>query len=264
MVILDRREPEELATLVRRCGVEVAWPVDLEYGDACWTGNGPGGREIVFGCERKKLSDLVNSMRDRRLSGHQLRGMRGAYDVCLLINEGLWRPGGNGEIEEWGWNRHTGKQAWVPFYKSGNVGDRGAVSYQQLMSFISTLELIGGIVVRRTHSPHETAAQYAALWHWANDKKWESHHSHDVVYAPSAVMGNGRGGRVGMAAPREPTLCERMAMQITGIDRRAEAVAKHFGSVRAMANADPVEWAEIDGIGMVTARRAVEAIKDGG
>jgi ERCC4-type nuclease len=55
-----------------------------------------------------------------------------------------------------------------------------------------------------------------------------------------------------------------MASQLPGIDRRAEKVAEHFGSVRAMVEAGEKEWQAIEGIGKVTARAVVRAIREEG
>jgi ERCC4-type nuclease len=51
------------------------------------------------------------------------------------------------------------------------------------------------------------------------------------------------------------------ADRISGIDyKRAQAVAKHFSSVREMINASVEEWMKIPGIGKVLAKSAVETV----
>jgi ERCC4-type nuclease len=271
MLIVDDREHGGIAELVAQLGVEVSVQ-RLEYGDCCFTGNGEQG-ECLVGCERKKLSDLVNSMKDRRLSGHQLRGMWQSYDYCLLFAEGVWRPGAGGEIEE------LRGRDWRPFYS--HQAGKAAISYRQLLSYLTTLELRGGLVVRRTSNERETAAQYVSLYHWFTDKDWHQHNSHDQVYANGVPKkGHGSGwarehghdttfaagarGRTGKVLQADPTTAWRVAMQFPGIDRRAEKVAAHFGSVRAMALATEKEWASIDGIGKVTAKAVVRAIAEEG
>ncbi len=295
--MLDSREPVCLEDGVRLTGVPVDRTVELPFADACFLGNGPDG-ETEVGFERKKLRDLVNSMKDRRLSGHQLRGMWSAYTFVYLVAEGVWREGSGGEIEEWGWDPRAKKQGWAPVYSDGQVGDRRAVSYEQLDHYLSTLELKGGVIVKRTKDERETARFYASRWKWFNGKAWHQHVSHDQVYLglPAKAHGTGWGrahghdqeytapGR-GRAAITQanPTSCWRAAACLPGIDRRAEKVAERFRTIRGMALAglDPElrrlveewfeqhpeaaerEWGEIEGIGAVTAKAAIRAIAVG-
>ena len=52
-----------------------------------------------------------------------------------------------------------------------------------------------------------------------------------------------------------------MAHQFPNVGwERSIAVEKHFGSIRAMINADEKEWMQIEGIGKVTARKICDAI----
>ena len=114
MIVLDRREPDELETYVRALGIEcVKGETELEFGDAMFSGNGPDGMCLI-GFERKRLSDLLTSMRDRRLSGRQMRGCWERYDFVWIVSEGIYREGTGGEIEEWRWNPRTKKKEFMP------------------------------------------------------------------------------------------------------------------------------------------------------
>ena len=300
MLCIDDRESDNIAEEVARLGVEVS-VTRLEYGDLCFLGNGPDGRDVMIGAERKRLSDLINSMQKRRLAGHQLRGMRKAYDVCFLFAEGLWRPGKAGEIEHYAWDRRARKNAWQPLF--ANVDGR-AVSYAQLTAFLTTVELKGGVVVRRTGSVRETASQYASLYRWWTEKTWSEHHSLEQIYcgdlpvkghgsrwalphAHSATYtgsnGTGRTGTVSATLDTPSTLW-RMASQLPGVDSRAREVAGYFGTVRdmALAGLDPglramVErwydqhpgsaeraWRELDGFGEARSKAVVRAITERG
>jgi len=87
----------ELEKLFLPYGIKVN-RTKLEFGDLAFEGRGPHGAcSIVI--ERKRITDLIQSMESRRLSGHQLPGMAERYDYCYLIVEGIWRPGQNGELE---------------------------------------------------------------------------------------------------------------------------------------------------------------------
>ena len=268
MLILDRRETD-LEPILRRHDVEVVVS-ELEFGDLLFTGNGPDG-ECMVGVERKRLSDLVNSMKDRRLSGHQLAGLWRSVDYVFLFVESVFRPGPHGEIEE------LRDRDWRPFYSVGKGSGRQSLTHRSSL-YLTSLELLGNVVVRRSPNMNATAAQYAALYSWFQ-KPWGKHHAHysdlhkhsrerarDGLGTPHAhdeEFGKyGRGRAIVVGKP--PSTCWRMASQLPGIDSRAEKVAEHFGSVRAMVEAGEKEWATIDGIGKITARAVVRAIREEG
>lgn len=246
MLILDRRE-DGMEKELSRFDVEVC-TTELDYADLRFTGHGEHGDAIV-GCERKKLGDLIGCMKDRRLSGFQLRGLWQTHDYVYLITEGYWRPGPSGEIEHM--VMRQGKFTWQPYY---SPSDRYAVSYQQLSAYLNSLSLrsrsISGEPLRviRTAHARETAAQYVALYN-GFQKPWKDHHAHDQIYTPAVqANGNRRGGLVQATV----TTCWKWAAQLPGVDRKAEMVANHFGSCREMvlAGLDPeikrtvMEWFE--------------------
>ena len=150
MIVLDDRE-RDIMPCLSRFDVPAA-PCRLDFGDAFFIGCGPLG-SVTIGFERKKLTDLIASMRDRRLAGHQLRGMWGSYDYVYLVIEGIWRAGDGGSIE------HPVGGRWVPLYFKST-----GISYRQVDSFISTLELLGGVIVCKTNGPSETAALYVSRY----------------------------------------------------------------------------------------------------
>jgi hypothetical protein len=283
MLLIDRRENNGILKLVQRLDVD-AMETELEYGDCCFSGSGPSG-DCTVGIERKRVDDLINSMKDRRLSGHQIRGMRKAYDFLFLFIEGIWRPGAGDVIEvclNGGWRTLYGR------------ADRRSVSYQQVMNYLTTLELRGGVVVRRTGGPQDTAVQYVSLWKWFQ-KGWQEHTSHDQVYTNTPAKGHGGGwaevhehdgkggGRVGVSAAvngnGNPSTLLRSAMQLPGIDSRARLVEERFGTLRDMtlaglpaalrrqvdswyaANPGAAEgvWRQMSGIGEKTAAAIVHA-----
>ena len=184
-------------------------------------------------------------MQNRRLSGHQLRGMWSLYDYSYLVVEGLWRPHESGCIETFSSGR------WKPIYHL-----RESVLYRQVDSYLSSLELRGGVIVCRTGSTEETAALYASRYKgW--QKPWNKHHAHDEIYAPGPEQQ--RRGKARLMS-REPGLMEKIAAQLPGIDRKAWDVGCHFSSIREMILATETEWRKIPGIGKTTARNLVEAL----
>ncbi len=247
-IALDYRTgSKELAPLFLGYGIQADLK-KLEFGDLAFEGNGPKGRCAIV-LERKRIEDLIQSMTSKRLTGHQLPGMAEMYDYCYLLVEGIWRPGPNGEMQI----GHGGLEGdhnfggrWLPC--------RSSLPYRAVDNYLATLELHAGVIYRRTMSPQETVATVVDLYRWWNEKQWEDHSSHLGVYAPGEVQ---QGGRRLNLAHREASWLEKMAMQLPGLDTKAQVVAEHFRSPRVMANANLDDWVAIKGIGKPTAKRLV-------
>jgi ERCC4-type nuclease len=221
-VLLDDREDTGLSDHLARFGLPIM-TTRLDFGDlviqSC------DGR--LIGYERKRLTDLIACMQDRRLAGHQLQGMRSAYDRVEIVVEGLWRPGENGEIEV------AGRGQWTPLYHRGS-----GISYRQVDSYLYSQYECGGVPFYRTGGPYETACLYASRYHWWQ-KDYELHRSHDVLFSnnPSAQ----RRGAV-LMHQGEPNAVTILAAQIPGIDAKAWSVGKHFKSPFDMITADASDW----------------------
>ncbi len=235
----DRRGSGKLERHFTSYGIRVV-KMRLEFGDFDFLGNGPRGVCAVV-IERKTIGDLINSMKDRRLSGHQLPGIGEGYDYAYLIVEGTWRPGPDGAVE-------------VP---SGKGWRSEGVHYRAVDNYLDGLMLRAGVGVWRTYNELETVAAVVDRYRGWNDKKWHDHHAHDQVYAPATPSD----GRRVLLRRREVSLCEKWAMQLKGVDRKARAVAEYFRSGQAMANADEVAWQSIKGIGEKVAERSVWEIR---
>jgi ERCC4-type nuclease len=223
----------------------------LDYGDIAFEGNGPRGRCAIV-IERKQINDLVQSIESRRLSGHQLPGMAEDYDYCYLIVEGLWKPGPSGELMI-GQGNIDGDASfggrWVSTY--------GKLRHRAVDNYLATLEMQAGVIYRRTLSIIETVAVVVDLYRWWTEKTWEQHSSHLAVYAPAIA----RPGRTRLnLARRNVSLAEKWAMQLDGVDTKAQLVAEYFGSAIKLAVGNEVEWAEIKGIGKPSAKRIVREI----
>ena len=210
----------------------------LEYGDFAFKGKGPQGRSLRVGIERKTVTDLIQSMCTGRLSGHQLPGLLDTYDVVYLLVEGRWRSNprtGYLEIRKRTWERVVYGR---PF--TGN----------EIYNYLNTLEMVCGFHLFRSESITQSARWTQATYNWWTKKGFDEHRSHISIKRPY----------IGSALSKPSTL-KLVASCLPGIGLdRAEAVSKHFGSIFEMAMADKKEWAEVEGIGKVTAEKVVSAI----
>jgi ERCC4-type nuclease len=252
-IALDYRTgSKELAPLFLPYGIQPEVR-KLDFGDIAFEGNGPAGRCAIV-IERKQIAELIASIQSRRLSGHQLPGMAEDYDYCYLIVEGIWRPGAEGEMQL-GMGSMAGEKS---FGGNWHLTHGKNILYRAVDNYLSTLELHAGILYRRTLDVLETVHMVVDIYRWWNDKQWTEHSSHLGVYAP-ADPAMGRGRKLSLAR-RNITLAEKWAMQLDRIDTKAQAVAKHFGSARTLANASEADWMGIYGIGKPTAKQIVAAI----
>lgn len=251
MLIVDRRE--DTLGLFKPFDVEVE-SAELDSADYCFIGNGADAdRPLLIGIERKKIRDLINSMRDRRLSGSQAPDMAMTYDRRYLVIEGIWGTGKTGAIEEL-----CGRE-----WRSLTGSKRAPVLAREVDSFLSSMEEFFGFNIWKTRNAWETVAWIVSKYkYWS--KPYADHHTHEQIYAP---VPDGAGRRMRFVSLEEQirrelgeagVLCWRMAAQIPGIDRRAEAVAREFKHSGKLHEATVKELMRVEGIGKIIAKRAVE------
>jgi ERCC4-type nuclease len=242
MLDLDQRTgSRELLPILRQAHPTL--PVrlcHLEYGDASIVGNGPEGA-VMVGVERKTLGDLLHSIDTGRLMGHQVPGMVNSFGVRYLVIEGSWRRNPDTGVLEvrrgrGGWGSPNGR-AWM---------------WREMQGYLNTLEQMCGFHVHQTAGPWETADLLAALHGWWG-KEWGEHKAHQVLGAASPVL---------QASFSSPSVVRRVAAQLPGVGwTRSAAVEKKFASVVEMVGAGEKEWMEVEGVGKVTARKVVEALR---
>ena len=234
MILIDSREGSvEMSHLIADSII-----VTLEFGDASFMGTGPDG-DVSIGIERKKISDLMNSIATGRLSGHQLPGLLTEYDKVYIIVEGVWRGNPATDIVESNRGRN-----WV------DITHGRKFRASDIWSFLTTLENTG-VIVRTTRNMTETCAMISNLERWWT-KEWGRHRSHLALH---------KGTPTALLATSPPSLIRRIAAELPhiGFDR-GRLVEQHFGSVAEMVNASMEEWEKIRGIGRLTAREVFEAI----
>lgn len=224
---------------------------NLPFGDFAFLGNGPEGRPIPIGIERKALKDFVNSYYSGRFAGHQLPGMLNpgaGFEVIYVILEGLWRVDiQSGLISVPSMKKNQkGKFVWEDLEVAGK-----GFMYRDLEQILFTLEMKAGVNFRRTGNKPETGRFISALYHWWVDKEWEEHRSHlrfKTTEADKALL-------------VKPSLCRLIAAQLPGVGWvKSGAVATRFGSVSNMVKATEKEWMEIEGIGKTMAKKIMMAL----
>ena len=216
----------------------------MEYGDAAFFGNGPDSCPIPIGIEIKQVSDVLKCVTDGRFAGHQLPGLCTTYELVWLVIEGSFRSDGRSGVLE---TFHRGR--WSPY----QIGARRFM-FRELEHWLLTMEMKGGIRVKRTFNRDETADFLRNLYTWWTAKEWDEHRSH---LAPNLSSLPDRALLV------RPTLVRLVAKELPGIGwQKAEEVAKAFSSVLELAVAEEDDWADIAGIGKTTARKVVQAIRN--
>jgi len=221
----------------------------LEYGDACWWGEGHRGLCLV-GVERKVIGDLVSSMRSNRLSGHQLPGLLESYYHTYLIVEGIWQAGVSGEVEV-----ITSGGKWVPL----RLGSR-AVLFREVDHYLATMEHKVGLTVMRSANRGQTVAIIASRWRWWQ-KEWTKHDSNEAVYSPYEEE---RRTRRASFTQRRAGPVELVASQFPGISKKAWEFGKRFKSVSELVSATEKDFCELDGVGKKGAKKIYEWIHGNG
>ena len=240
-MIVDRRAgSRDLFPQLQMAKVRPLELGDLHYGDVSILGNGPEGCPWTIGIEYKKLPDLIQSIDNGRLAGHQLPGMLECYQSCWLLIEGIWQTGRFGEVVV---PRNSG-------WKSIINGRAQGFSAKSLYGFILTCQIKLGIQVVQCGTSDQTVSWLSAMNRWWTEKEYEEHRAHLAFDNSSALTLVSR-----------PSLVRRVAKELPGIGwGRSGAVAKRFTSVAEMATASQADWQGIEGIGKTTAEKVVRAI----
>ena len=192
----------------------------LEYGDACFTtANG-----VSVGVEVKTIGDAISCMFTGRLADHQIPGLRNSYDYVYLVVEGMWRPGREGLLETFRWF-DTDKNVKCGRWNEAVAGSQRLL-YSAFESWLTTLEMEGGLRIRTTSSPNATAELLWQLYGW-----WQkSHHtSFRQMHEPSRLS--------------RPTMIRRILALLPGVGWDRSAIyAQKFKSVRQMVDASLDDW----------------------
>jgi ERCC4-type nuclease len=227
-----RDKPEDFIIPLKRLGLPAEKAV-LQFGDFAFVGRGINDTPVSIGIELKKFRDLIVSLRTGRLQGHQLVGLQQAFDYRWLIIEGSWKQGRHGELVQ------------------GKTPVHGRMTGAELEKRLVTLEVQGGLRIRHTFSRADTLRVLGCLYRWWTDRNLDSHDSHITIYHPPTLV---------------PISQFRQTVStLPGIGLKlSQAVEIHFHkSLRYAFEASANQWAEIEGIGLGTAEKIVNAIRGG-
>jgi ERCC4-type nuclease len=217
----------------------------MQFGDVMFMGDGPDGRPVPIGIEHKTLADVLKCITDARFAGVQLPGLVSNYEYVYLVIQGLHRPchkTGRLLVPR----KKRGKLVWEPV----QLGYR-AYTWNDLESWLTTMEVKAGVVVRRCNNRQDSALFIQGLYRWWTAKGWDRHMAHLQFHQPE----------VDKMLLTRPTLLRRIAAQIPGIGwTKSAAVEEHFGSVLNMVMANVEDWQEIPGIGKKLAKDSVDAL----
>ena len=215
--------------------------------DVCFWGKDDNDGVLKVACERKKIGDLAQCINDGRLM-HQVQiAKENGIDVLCLVVEGRVRSNpddGLLEIPVWGINPRTMCHAeiWTPV--------KPTITYSRFDQYLTELDYLIGIVVKRSADVKETAAIIKALWDNFQTPPNKHGSLHQIYTQPSCES----------VLLMRPSLVRRVAKELSGIGwGRSQVVAERFKSVRELVDADAKDWQGIDGIGKKTAEKVVKA-----
>lgn len=235
------REPQkEILAHIHRAGVK-AELTSLEFGDACFEGNGPNGK-MVIGVERKTVGDMLNCIDDARYSAHQRPGMLAMYQKSVLMIEGVWKP----DIQSGYLLELVNTLTWRPYRQRSLM-----VRYNKLFRYLLSVQF-SGVTVIWSRDMEQTAYNICEIYHWFQ-KPWDHHTSLLEMQKLNIPALNGR-----------PTLVQRWAAELDGVGvKHSTAAMKIFKTPYDLARSDETEWLTIPGVGVKLARSIVRQIHGG-
>lgn len=261
MILLDNRNLHEPVSphdrrrfspsfLSRFNGLAV--PTDLEYADAAFLGRDPS---VSVGLEFTAPVNLAESVVHSGRILEQIRRGRAVYSHYFLMVWGDTDCDADGHYCTRWYSREERRTILRPVViREPNSGRTvaGPFLYQAVDNFLNSLSILCGVYVKKARDEAELVRQTMDLWHWFS-KPMEDHTTRldERFYVPTFM-------------PSDIPLVRRVAKELPGVGTgRSHAVAKQFGSVYRMANADEADWLEVDGIGKTIAGRVVRAIRNG-
>lgn len=240
MILVDHRTgSRELLTGIRQLGCDAETVVNLPT-DFQWDGTAENGWALV-GCERKTITDLLDSVRSGRLAGGQVGRAIDTYDFYYLIIEGPWRRAEGGGLE-----------IGFPWHQP-----KGQFKYAEISHFLNRLRVFGGVHVWRTFDEDETVATLVDL-----HNEWQQPYAERVgkrvIYAPAP-----RPPREGKGFfQSEATPVQKWLYQLPGMgDKKTFELAPRFARPADLVHF--TSWQDLPGIGGTGKKRIIDWIHYG-
>lgn len=215
----DRTVGTDMLKLVRsHRDSPTALPKHLIAGDFCFAGNGEKGPCLV-GIERKRIRDMLSSMRLGRYTGEQVPKLIEHYDYKFLVIEGTYRTNWySGLLEDL-----VGKQYAPISYGRGNY------TGLELESFLISNILCTPIKIKRTRDERETVEFLIALNHRFSEP-WDKNLEHvTAIHQPEQYATIGKASTV-----------RRVAYCLQGIGwDKSGSVEQNYKSVWDVMSTDP-------------------------
>lgn len=239
MILVDPRVgSKDLLPHIQKIGTPCQLQT-LEYGDACFEGNGPDMSRVYIGVERKRVGDMLNCIDDARYAAHQRPGMQSMYNKDVLIIEGTWKP----DVQSGYMMECVAALTWRPYRYRTQM-----VRYSKLFRYLLTIQLAGTMVIS-SRDAEQTAYNITELYAYFQ-KKWDDHVSLLEQQRLAIPTMNGK-----------PTLVQKWAAAIEGIGPKlCMRAAEKFDSPIQLAKADEQDWMEIEGVGSKLAQKIVKTV----
>ena len=231
--------------MIRALG-SMAIPIPL-FTDACFAGVGADSSSLLIAVERKKISDLVSCIESGRLLFQAAVCKTNGADVLVLIAEGEMRASpADGLLERpvWGIDPKTNKHTriWIPV--------KPPMMYSRFDQYLTELDYLAGIMVKRSQDVHETALIIKSLWDNFQTAPSQHNSMKKMFSAPNTTV-----------ELLVPSFVRRVAKELPNIGwGRSKDVAEQFKTVHEMCHAGVGEWTAIDGIGKKIAQQAIETL----
>jgi ERCC4-type nuclease len=190
----------------------------------------------MIGVERKRLSDMLSSIRTGRFSGEQLPKLIDTYEHSYLIVEGVYRCNyADGALEQpWG-------NGWHPVRLSRTAPP---IVSLELYAFLNTIATLTPTRVLHSHCEKDTVEQVVGLQRWWG-KPWDKHHGHVALHSTPDQVLLGKAGTV-----------RRVAATLNGVGwEKSGAISDRFKTVEEMVMATVKDWEKLPGFGKVMARK---------
>jgi ERCC4-type nuclease len=226
--------------LVRRHRTQpIAEPKTLHAGDFMFTGSGPNDEPVLIGIERKRMRDMVNSIRGGRLSGEQIPKLL-RYDYAYIIFESRWKTDWvTGQLmEKWG-------KSWEPVFS----GTRQIMGGLEVNSFLNDIRDHTPIQVIQTEEERQTVEVIMALAHsWS--KPWSKRHHHSDIHRPDKQVLVDKASTV-----------RRVLFTLNGVGwEKSGAAEQVFSTVEELVMASPKDLEKIPGFGRKISKQVYEQL----